>query len=111
MAEYLGMADALVMFSRYENLPCVILEALCSGLPVISTDVGGIREVINNENGILIASEKEDKLFDAMNNMLNNLDKYDKEKIASAAKEKFNYHAVGNQFNEAYKEVLWPLEI
>ena len=111
VAENLRTADALVMFSRYENLPCVILEALCSGLPVISTDVGGIREVINNENGILIASEKEDKLFDAMNNMLNNLDKYDKEKIASAAKEKFNYRAVGKQFNEAYKEVLWPLNL
>ena len=106
VAKNLRKSDALVMFSRYENLPCVILEALCSGLPVISTDVGGIREVINDENGILIASEKDDELFDAMNNMLSNLDRYDKEKIASAAKEKFNYHAIGKQFNEAYKAVL-----
>lgn len=106
VAQQLRRADALVMFSRYENLPCVILEALCTGLPVISTDVGGIREVINEENGILIRPEKQDELFDKMNYFLDNLDKYDKKNIASSAKEKFNYHAVGKQFNEAYTEVL-----
>jgi len=106
VAQNLRKADALVMFSRYENLPCVILEALCSGLPVISTDVGGIREVINQENGILIRSEMEDELLEKMNYMLDNLDKYDKEKIAASATKKFSYHAVGKQFNEAYKEVL-----
>jgi glycosyltransferase involved in cell wall biosynthesis len=37
VAEYLRNADALIMFSRYENLPCVILEALTCGLPVVST--------------------------------------------------------------------------
>jgi glycosyltransferase involved in cell wall biosynthesis len=106
VARQIRNADALVMFSRYENLPCVILEALCSGLPVISTDVGGIREVINKENGILIASEREDELLQAMNDMLDNSEKYNKQMIAFAAKEKFNYLTVGKQFNEAYKEVL-----
>ena len=106
VAQNFRKADALIMFSRYENLPCVILEALCSGLPVISTDVGGIREVINEENGILIESENENQLIDAMNYLLDNLEKYKKEKIASSAKEKFNYTIVGNQFNEAYKKVL-----
>ena len=98
-------ADALIMFSRYENLPCVILEALCSGLPVISTDVGGIREVIHEGNGILIQSEKEDQLCEAMGYLLDNSQKYSQEKIARSAQEKFNYLAVGNQFNEAYKRV------
>ncbi len=106
VAENLRKVDALIMFSRYENLPCVILEALCSGLPVISTDVGGIREVINEENGILIKSEKEGELLDAMNYLLDNLNKYDKQKIASSAKEKFNYEVIGKQFDEAYKAVI-----
>jgi len=106
VAQNFRNADALIMFSRYENLPCVILEALCSGLPVISTDVGGIREVISEENGILIESEKENQLIDAMAYLLDNSEKYNKEKIAASAKEKFNYPTVGNQFNEAYKRVL-----
>lgn len=99
-------SDALIMFSRYENLPCVILEALCSGLPVISTDVGGIREVINEGNGILIPSENENELLHAADYVLDNLEKYNKESIASAAQKKFNYETVGKQFEEAYKAVI-----
>src|SRR5690242_1532333 len=97
VAAELRKSDALVMFSRYENLPCVILEALCSGLPVISTDVGGIREVISEENGVLIQSENEHQLLEAMNKMLDSFDNYNKENIASKAKEKFNYRTVANQ--------------
>lgn len=106
VAKNLRNADALIMFSRYENLPCVILEALTCGLPVVSSDVGGIREVINKENGILIKSEKEDELLYAMNHLLDSLDQYDKQKIALDAKNKFNYDVVGQQFDELYKEVL-----
>ena len=108
VATHLRNADALVMFSRYENLPCVILEALCCGLPVIASDVGGIREVINNENGILIHSENENELLESMNHLLDNLEKYDKVSIASSASKKFNYQTVAQQFTFAYQTVLKP---
>lgn len=106
VASHLRKADAMVMFSRYENLPCVILEALTCGLPVISTDVGGIREVINEENGLLIPSEHEDNLLKAMNLMLDSITKYNKEKIALSAKNKFSFQTVGRQFDEVYKQIL-----
>lgn len=106
VAGNLRKADALIMFSRYENLPCVILEALCTGLPVISTDVGGIREVINKENGILIESENENELLESMNYLLDNLETYNKKEIAASASEKFNYQTVALQFDEAYEAVL-----
>ena len=108
VASYLRKADALIMFSRYENLPCVILEALCCGLPVIASDVGGIREVINKENGILIASENENELLQSMNYMLDNLGKYNKASITASASKKFNYQAVAQQFTTAYETVLKP---
>ncbi len=44
VAEAMGRADALVLFSRFENLPCVLLEAWSTGLPVLATDVGGVGE-------------------------------------------------------------------
>jgi glycosyltransferase involved in cell wall biosynthesis len=111
VASYLRKADALIMFSRYENLPCVILEALCCGVPVVASDVGGIREVINKENGILIHSENENELIEAMNYMLDNLEKYNKKNIASSASEKFNYQTVVQQFTFAYQTVLKPLPV
>jgi len=39
-------ADALVVTSEYEALPLVVVEAVCMGLPVVSTDVGEIRHVL-----------------------------------------------------------------
>ena len=42
VATAMRRADAFVLFRRYENLPCVILEAWSTGLPVIATEVGGV---------------------------------------------------------------------
>ena len=106
VAQEIRNADALIMFSRYENLPCVILEALTCGLPVISTDVGGIREVIHQGNGVLIQSENEDELFEAIDHLLNHIQEKDKQKIAFSAKNKFSFEIVSRQFDEIYKEVL-----
>ena len=44
VADAMRKADAFVLFSRYENLPCVLLEAWMSGLPTLATDVGGVGE-------------------------------------------------------------------
>ena len=57
VAKEVAVADALILFSRQENYPCVISEAFCCGIPVVSSDVGGIHEAINSDNGILVPSE------------------------------------------------------
>ena len=51
-------ADAFVLFSRYENLPCVLLEAWMTGLPTLATDVGGVGEHLGRHEalGTLIQS-------------------------------------------------------
>jgi glycosyltransferase involved in cell wall biosynthesis len=99
-------ADALVMFSFYENMPCVILEALCTGVPVIASDVGGIREVIYPENGILVEAGKEVRLFKAMKEMLENYDYYEKEDISRFATGQFSYETIGKRILHVYDEVL-----
>lgn len=42
----MGEADMLVMNSTFEGIPMIILEAVSTGLPVVTTDVGGIKEVL-----------------------------------------------------------------
>ena len=106
VAEMLKQSDAFVMFSRHENLPCVIIEALCCGLPVISTNVGGIPELIDKSNGILINNEDEDALFHSMKQMYLNYKNYDKHTIAETAQKKFSFQTVGKQIHDAYCEVL-----
>ena len=103
VATCIQTASAFLMFSRFENLPCVLLEALCCGLPVISTSVGGIAEAVNNENGILVESEDTLALANAMQKMMDEYDHYNREKIAAEASEKYSYANVGRQIVELYK--------
>lgn len=44
---YLAAADALVMNSRSEGAPRALVEAMCMGLPAISTAVGGVPELLD----------------------------------------------------------------
>lgn len=48
--DLMAAADGLLLSSRWEGLPNVVLEALVAGLPVVATDVGGVRELI--EDGV-----------------------------------------------------------
>ena len=106
VAHEMQRSSALLLFSRFENLPCVILEALCCGLPVISSNVGGVAEVVNEKNGVLVASEDVDQLADAMQSMIKNYQDYDKESIAKLAFQAFNYDKVGSQFVAIYKNII-----
>jgi len=103
VAEVVRSASAFVSFSNYENQPCSILEALCCGVPVIATKVGGIPEVINSQNGILIDPLNESQLLQVMEMMMDNFKTFDLESIAKDAKMKFSYNAVGSQLNLLYQ--------
>src|SRR5207249_7694772 len=106
VAGTLKQCNALVMFSRFENLPCVIIEALCCGLPVVSTNVGGIPELIDESNGILINSEDEDALLDAMKSVYLNYNRYNRHGISMSAQKNFSYQTVGKQIHEVYCNVI-----
>jgi glycosyltransferase involved in cell wall biosynthesis len=57
VVDYMASVDALILVSKHEGMPIVVLEALQVGLPIISTPVGGIPEMIDHkENGFLSKS-------------------------------------------------------
>jgi len=54
IGDYIKSSDALVITSLHEGLPIVALEALSLGVPILSTPVGSLRDLIKNwENGFL----------------------------------------------------------
>lgn len=95
-------AEAFIMFSNYENLPCTILESMASGVPVISTDVGGISEHLHTEFGLLIAAGDKQAMVTSMSAVLDNPSEFDHKKMREYAIDHFSNNAVGTMFNEIY---------
>lgn len=70
-------ADYFILPSFSEAYPLVIAESLTLEKPIITTDVGGIREMmVDQENGIFIPSKNEPALYEAMKTLL-----YDPKKV------------------------------
>ena len=106
IAQAMSQADALIMNSRREGLPCVILEAMSCGLPIVSTDVGGISEWVTPEVGILIPSENEPALEKAIKKIMRLKNDFSKEKIRSKIVQTCSYEEVGFLLNDIYKKIV-----
>jgi len=53
--EYLAAADLFVLPSRWEGLPVTVVEEFREGLPVVATDAGGVRELVDEAVGRVVA--------------------------------------------------------
>lgn len=77
-AELFNLADAYILPSYIEGLPISILEAMSYGVPVLSTKVGGIPEVVRtNSNGILFEPGDKKAMREAIESMLSSRELYD----------------------------------
>ena len=106
VAEAYQQADFFVLFSNFENLPCVIVEAFACGVPVLSTSVGGIAEILSSERGILIPQGDENALLQGMNQLLDHSGEYDHQAIRDYAIKTFAAQNIGQQVFEEYNKVL-----
>jgi L-malate glycosyltransferase len=73
---FLAAFDIYMMSSIFEGLPIAMLEAMSSGCPIVTTDAGGIKEVIRQgQDGLLCAVDKPLDLVDLCIQLLNDSDK------------------------------------
>ena len=106
VAEYLKNSSVFILFSNYENLPCVILESFACGVPVVSTNVGGINEFFPNNFGYLIKQKDEKNLRKSILKIYNSELDFDKTAMHSYAVENFSINEICNQFSNLYYKVL-----
>ena len=104
VAEEMSKADVFVLFSNYENAPVVISEALASGVPVVSSSVGGVAEMVSEQYGILTEAGNEREMAEKLDYILGSLEKYDRALIRRDAK-KYSYDMVGKQLHDIYKQL------
>ncbi len=105
IVEYYRQADFFLLFSNFENLPCVIIESYACGLPVVTTDVGGIREIANDERGRVQAAADEAQLLTNVNFMLDHCNDFDRKAIREYAERNFAVEVIGAQILRVYRSL------
>jgi glycosyltransferase involved in cell wall biosynthesis len=109
--DVLGAADVFVLSSDYEGNPLAVIEAMAAGLPIASTAVGGVPELLENgKEGFIVQPGRAEQLSDAMVTLLKD-DKLRRAMGAAAAaraKEKFDVSAMIRAYEELYSEISNP---
>jgi len=102
-------ADMFVLPSKSEGIPKVLLEAMAYGVPILTTNVGGIPEMItHNENGILIPPRSSKDIARSVVNLVED-DQLRKELGVNARKtveKKFSWKIAALRTKEYYERVL-----
>ncbi|MDI3328508.1 MAG: glycosyltransferase family 4 protein [Alicyclobacillaceae bacterium] len=109
VAERLAGAQLFVLASNWEGLPLSILEAMRAGLPVVASDVGGVREaLVEGENGFLVPRGDEETLRARLRQLLSAASL--RRKMGQAGRrrfqELFTFERMLGKTLEVYKTVL-----
>ncbi len=107
--EYMKISDLFVLLSEREGLPNVLLEAMSTGLPVITLSIPGISEYIikNRIDGIIVNKKNPDKIALEIEDLLNNYDLY--KSISVNAREtvinRFSTKVIDEKCEQIYNEI------
>ena len=101
---YMKAADFFILPSRSESYPLIIGEAMGLGKPIISTNVGGISEMIENEVDGILVNFDEEKIYEAMKRFLTEPQLVESIiKGTEKAKEKFDAQKIYNQVTAVFE--------
>lgn len=106
IANAMGKADFLFLFSEFENQPCVINEALCCGTPVVVPNIEGIVEFMFDDYGLVFNRLNQAAFQESLLKMMDTCRMYDTQKIRKLAVAQFGEEAIAQQFLSFYKKAL-----
>ena len=107
--ELMQAADCLVLSSLWEGMPNVVLEAMAAGLPVISTHVDGIGELIQSgEQGTIIEIGSMAQLRQALTDFRTSPTQFLKmaENSQSLVEQEFTWESIARKYDQIYSRIL-----
>lgn len=110
VAKILQSSDLLVHPSDAENLPCIIIESLCCGTPVLSNKINGITELIDEHNGILSPAGDAKLFSESLQRFIVKLPFFNRELIAKEAAMHYSAEMIGQQIFDIYKKGIIAYE-
>ncbi len=104
--ELLSAGDAVVLPSKWENFPHVLVEALAVGTPVIATAAGGVTEIVRDgENGLLVPPEDPEALAAAIRRYFGDADLRERLRAAGPPSvERFSPERIYGRLEELLRE-------
>lgn len=105
IATLLQDSDFFLLFSNYENQPCVLLESFCTGTPAVTTPVGGILEITNADNAIIVTPKDETQLTETLNDILDSKHPFNPASIRKQALELCSADIIGQKWFEIYRSL------
>jgi len=106
LARSMQQAHLFVLPTKADNFPCVILESLCCGTPVVSMAVNGVPEMIDASNGVLVPPSDPSALADALLACITGKVVFDRHHIASQALARYAPASIGQAIEEVYVRVI-----
>ena len=108
LAPYYRCADLFALTSNFDNSPNVVLEAMACGLPVVSTDVGGVREFVEGAGGELVKASDVTQLSVALVSWLESRDRRAAARAhnRSVVLERYSWRASAARLLSVYERVI-----
>jgi len=106
MPEVYRNNDIFISASMQEGMSNAMLEAMASGLPIVTTRCEGLAELIDG-NGIIVEQEKIEDIAKAVKRLADNPELY--RQMSTAARkqaEKFNWASVASSYIEQYRKIM-----
>lgn len=96
--------------SEWESFGLSMLEALFTGLPVVSTSCGGVADFITSENGLLVENDQqENTLLNGLLHMAERLPRFSRKDIALNVRKKFSNKVIREGYMNIYQKILQPV--
>jgi L-malate glycosyltransferase len=100
--EHLKKSHLIVSCSKVETFGLSIAEAIAMGRPVVSTNSGGVLDIIDHKNGVVLNSNSSDELADCIERVLHNLQKYDSKSMSNKIKNSFGEEIIYKKLMSYY---------